>query len=257
MTSIHSSAVVDPGAEIGADVEIGPFCVVGADAKVGDGSRLMSHVVIDGDTTIGPGCTLFPFACIGTQTQDLKFRGAKTSVVIGAGTTLREYVTVNSSTNEGEVTRVGSGCHIMAYAHVAHACAVGDGVIMSNCGTLAGHVIVEDRAIIGGLTAVHQFVHVGRHCILGGCSRIAQDCPPFMMIAGNPAAVSGINSVGLKRNDVPEDVQRKLKQAYKILYRSGLNVTQALGRIEEEVDSCAELDHLVSFVRESKRGVIR
>jgi len=257
MTSVHPAAVVDPGAELGAGVEIGPFCVVGPNAKIGDGVRLMSHVVIDGYTTIGAECTLFPFACIGTQTQDLKFRGAKTSVTIGDKTTLREYVTVNSSTNEGEVTWVGSGCHIMAYAHIAHACSVGNGVIMANCATLAGDVTVEDRAIVGGLTAIHQFVRVGRHCILGGCSRITQDCPPFMMVAGNPAAVGGINSVGLKRNNFSEDVQRELKRAYKILYRSGLNVTQALAKIEEEVEPCEEIVALVSFIRESKRGVIR
>ncbi len=257
MTSIHPSAVVDPAAEIGENVDIGPFCVVGADAKIGDGARLMSHVVIDGHTTVGSECTLFPFACIGTQTQDLKFRGAVTSVVIGDKTTLREYVTVNASTNEGEMTRIGSGCHIMAYAHIAHACSVGDGVIMANCATLAGDVTVEDRAIIGGLTAVHQFVRVGGHSIIGGCSRINQDCPPYMMIAGNPAAVNGINSVGLKRRGFTEDVQRTLKQAYKILYRGGLNVSQALAKIEEDLESCAELDHLVSFVRGSKRGIIR
>ncbi len=257
MTSVHPAAVVDPGAELGAGVEIGPFCVVGPNAKIGDGARLMSHVVIDGYTTIGAECTLFPFACIGTQTQDLKFRGAKTSVTIGDKTTLREYVTVNSSTNEGEVTWVGSGCHIMAYAHIAHACSVGNGVIMANCATLAGDVTVEDKAIVGGLTAIHQFVRVGRHCILGGCSRITQDCPPFMMVAGNPAAVGGINSVGLKRNNFSEDVQRELKRAYKILYRSGLNVTQALAKIEEEVEPCEEIVALVSFIRESKRGVIR
>ena len=257
MTSVHPAAVVDPGAELGAGVEIGPFCVGGPNAKIGDGARLMSHVVIDGYTTIGAECTLFPFACIGTQTQDLKFRGAKTSVTIGDKTTLREYVTVNSSTNEGEVTWVGSGCHIMAYAHIAHACSVGNGVIMANCATLAGDVTVEDKAIVGGLTAIHQFVRVGRHCILGGCSRITQDCPPFMMVAGNPAAVGGINSVGLKRNNFSEDVQRELKRAYKILYRSGLNVTQALAKIEEEVEPCEEIVALVSFIRESMRGVIR
>ncbi len=159
--SIHPTAIIHPRAQLGADVNIGPYCVVGPGVRLGDRTSLLGHVFMDGNTTVGDDSVIFPFASIGTQTQDLKFKGGQTRVVIGGHTTLREYVTVNSGTNEGDVTRVGSDCHIMAYCHVAHQCAVGDGVIMSNLATLAGHVIIEDRAIIGGMTGIHQFVRVG------------------------------------------------------------------------------------------------
>lgn len=257
MTNIHSSAILAEGAQLGSDVEVGPYCVLGPDVKIGDGSKLMSHVVVDGCTTIGSKCNIFPFACIGTQTQDLKFAGAKTFVVIGDGTTIREYVTVNSGTNEGEVTSVGSACHIMAYSHIAHACAVGDHVIMANCATLAGDVTIEDHAILGGLSAVHQFTRIGRLCIVGGCTRVSQDCPPFMMIAGNPAEVRGINSVGLKRGDVSAETQRLLKEAYKILYRKELSTSKAVEEIRQTLGTCSEIEHLLAFVENSERGIIK
>jgi UDP-N-acetylglucosamine acyltransferase len=257
MTQVHPSAVVDPAARLGENVEVGPYCVIGPNVTVGDGTRLMSHVVVDGRTTIGKECTIFPFACLGTQTQDLKFKGAATFVEIGDKTTLREYVTVNSGTNEGEVTRVGSGCHIMAYCHVAHACRVGDGVIMANCATLAGEVEVEDRAILGGLSAVHQFCRIGTMCMVGGCTKITQDCPPYMMIDGNPATVHGLNIIGLKRRGVPLEVVGRMKEAHRLLYRQDLSTSQALEQIETTVESCPEVAHLLAFVSESKRGIIK
>ena len=255
MTQVHPNAVVDGAAQLGQDVEVGPFCVIGPHVKIGDGARLLSHVVLDGHTSIGAGCSLFPFASIGTQTQDLKYKGGVTAVEIGAHTTLREYVTVNSGTEEGEVTRVGSGGHIMAYCHVAHGCQVGDGVIMANAATLAGHIVVEDFAIIGGLTGIHQFVRIGTMCIVGGMSRITQDCPPYMMVVGNPPQVKGLNSVALKRRGVTPDARRQLKRAMHILFKEGLATSQALGKVDAEVDACPEIDHLVAFVRESERGV--
>lgn len=257
MSEIHVSAIIAPGAEIGNDVTIGPYCTIGEHVKIGDGSKLKSHVVVEGNTTIGQKCEIFPFACIGTQTQDLKFKGAETYVEIGDSTTLREYVTVNSGTNAGEVTRVGSSCHVMAYCHVAHACTVGNGVIMANCATLAGEVVVEDQAILGGMVGVHQFVRIGRLAIVGGCTKVTQDCMPYMTIDGNPAKTHGLNRIGLERRGVDAEVQKRLKQAHKILCRQDLSTRQALDRIGDEIEACVEVDYLVSFVRSSQRGCIK
>jgi UDP-N-acetylglucosamine acyltransferase len=257
MTTVHPAAVVDAAAQLGDGVEVGPFCVIGPNVTVGAGTRLMSHVVLDGHTRIGERCTLFPFASIGTQTQDLKFRGGKTFVEIGDETTLREYVTVNSGTSEGEVTRVGSHCHIMAYAHIAHACRVGNHVIMANGSTLAGEVVVEDRTTLGGMVGVHQFVRVGTMAMVGGLTKLTQDCMPYMLVDGNPAAVHGINRVGLQRRNVSEESQRALKQAYRLLCRENMTVSDALQRIESDVEKSPEVDHLLAFVRSSERGVIK
>ncbi|MDA0576489.1 MAG: acyl-ACP--UDP-N-acetylglucosamine O-acyltransferase [Verrucomicrobia bacterium] len=257
MTVVHPSAVVAKEAVLGEGVEVGPFCVVGPQVVIGDGTRLMSHVVLDGRTRIGQRCIVFPFASLGTQTQDLKFRGGQTSVEIGNETTIREYVTVNAGTNEGEVTRVGSGCHIMAYSHVAHACRVGDGVIMANGATLAGEVVVEDLATIGGLVGVHQFVRIGTMCMIGGCSKLTQDCMPYMIVDGNPAKVHGINRIGLQRKNVGEDAQHQLKQAFRIMCRESHTTSEALQKIESELQGGHELNHLVAFIRASERGVIK
>jgi len=257
MTSVHPTAIVAEGAELGADVELGPYCIVGPNVSIGDGTRVMSHVVLDGFTKLGSGCTVFPFACIGTQTQDLKYKGGKTFVEIGDRTTLREYVTVNSGTNEGEVTSVGTGCHIMAYSHVAHACRVGNDVIMANCATLAGEVVVEDQAILGGFSGVHQFVRVGRLCMTGGCTKVTQDCPPFMIVDGNPASVRGVNVIGLDRRGIDPEARKALKRAYKLLYRDGLSTSQAVDGIRGEMSGIAEVDHLVSFIESSKRGIVK
>lgn len=257
MSSIHPTAVIEDGAQIGSDVTIGAYCVIGPHVNIGDGVCLHPHVVIDGHTTIGANCNLFSFACIGSQTQDLKFRGGSSTVEIGAGTTLREYVTVNSGTNEGEKTVVGNGCHIMAYCHVAHACRVGNGVIMANCATLAGDVLVEDQAVIGGLSGVHQFCRIGKMCMVGGCTKIVKDCPPYMMIDGNPAAVRGLNLIGLERRGVSHDDRQLLKKAYRLLYRQSLSVQQALESIRATLGSFETLDHLVGFVEESERGILK
>lgn len=257
MANIHPTAIIEPGAEIGADIEIGPYCVVGAKVRLGAGTRLMSHVVIAGATTLGEKCEVFPFASIGQQTQDLKFKGGTPRVEIGSGTTIREFVTVNAATNDGDVTRVGSGCHIMAYAHIAHDCVVGDSVIMANCATLAGHVTVEDMASIGGLSGVHQFVRIGRQAFIGGCSKVTQDVPPFMIADGNPLSIHGLNSVGLKRRGVDEKAQALLKAAFKLLYRDGLTTRQAIERIESEVEKVAEVVYLTDFVKASTRGIVR
>ncbi len=253
--AIHSSAVVDTKAKIGKDVQIGPYCVIGPDVTIHDGAKLMSHVVVDGNTEIGAGCTVFPFASLGTITQDLKFRGERTYVKIGARTTIREYVTVNGATGEETQTVVGENCHIMAYAHIAHNCVVGNMVIIANVGTLAGCVTIEDQAIIGGLSAVHQFCRVGRLAIVGGCSKVVQDIPPFMMADGHPAVVRGLNSVGMKRKEISEESQKELKQAFKIVFKSGLNTAHALEQMRRESNSTEELKQFIQFIETSERGI--
>ncbi len=257
MPGIHPTAVIAPSASLADDVEVGPYSVIGPHVRVGAATRIQSHVVLDGHTTIGSACTVFPFACIGTQTQDLKYRGGVAHVEIGDQTTIREYVTVNASTDDGGITRIGSRCHIMAYAHVAHDCRVGNEVILANCGTLAGHVILEDQVILGGLSAVHQFVRVGRLCIIGGCSKVTQDVPPFMMADGNPLQVHTINAIGLKRKNISAEAQRLLKKAHKILYRHSLSTSQAVARLETELEQLEEIRHLVEFIRASERGITK
>ncbi len=257
MPDIHPTAIVAAGAALGDQVVIGPFCTVGPDVTLGEGTRLVSHVVVDGFTRIGPRCTLFPFASVGLQTQDLKFTGGRPGTVIGEGTTIRESVTINAATADGDFTRVGAHCHIMAYAHIAHDCVVGDHVIIANVGTLAGHVTLEDRVILGGLSAVHQFTRLGRNCIIGGCAKVTQDVPPFMMADGNPLRVPGLNNVGLKRAGVSEESQRALKLAHRLLYRSELGTREAVERIEREIPQTPEILHLVQFVRASERGIVK
>ena len=253
--SIHPTAVVHPKAKLGDGCEVGPFCVLGENVSLGANCKLHSHVVVDGHTTLGAGNELFPFAALGLKTQDLKWKGGVTRTVIGDHNVFRENTTVHSATNDGDATVIGSHNHFLAYTHIAHDCVVGSHVIMSNVGTLAGHVIVEDHAIIGGLAAVHQFCRIGRMAIIGGCSKVVQDVPPFMLADGNPAETRTINKVGLERNGLSDDAQTALKHAYKILFRDGLTITNALTRIEAELPCLPELLHLVRFIRTSERGI--
>ncbi len=252
---IHATAVIHPGAQVGTGCRIGPYCVVGEHVVLGNDCLLHSHVVIDGQTTLGRANEIFPFASIGLKTQDLKWKGGVTRTQIGDHNTFREYVTVHSATGDGEVTTVGSRNHILAYCHLAHNVTVGSHVIMSNVATLAGHVTVEDHAVIGGLAAVHQFCRIGKMSIIGGCSKVVQDVPPFMMADGNPAVTRTVNKVGLERNGVTDAAQAALKQAFKILFREKLTVSNALARIEAELPSLPEILHLVQFARASERGV--
>jgi UDP-N-acetylglucosamine acyltransferase len=257
MTEVHSAAVVHADAQLGVDVQIGPFSVIGPHVTIGDRTRVMPHVFLDGWTTIGRDCTIFPFASVGAQSQDLKYKGGKTFVEVGDGTTLREYVTVNAGTAEGEATRIGSRCHIMAYCHAAHGSKVGNGVIMANGASLSGEVLVEDEAVIGGMTGVHQFTRIGRLAMVGGMSRITQDVPPFMLVEGNPAETRMVNQIGLQRHNFPEETQAVLKKAFKILFREGLSTRQALDRIRTELAMCPELEHLLGFIEASQRGIIK
>ena len=252
---IHSTAVIHPKARVGDGCEIGPYCVIGERVELGAGCKLHSHVVIDGHTKLGARNEIFPFASIGLKTQDLKWKGGITRTEIGDGNTFREYVTIHSATSDGDATTVGSNNHILAYCHVAHDCRLGSNIVMSNVGTLAGHVTVEDHAIVGGLAAVHQFCRIGKMAIIGGCSKVVQDVPPFMLADGNPAETRTINKVGLERNGVSEEAIGVLKSAYKILFREGLTIPNALVKIEKELAPLPEVLHLVQFVKSSERGI--
>jgi UDP-N-acetylglucosamine acyltransferase len=252
---ISPTAVIHPKAQIGAGCVIGPYCVIGENVALRAGCRLHSHVVIDGHTTLGENNEVFPFASIGLKTQDLKWKGGVTRTQIGSHNTFREYVTIHSATGDGEVTTIGSHNHILAYSHIAHNVTLGDHIIMSNVATLAGHILVEDRAVIGGLAAVHQFCRVGTMAIIGGCSKVVQDVPPYMLADGNPAKTRTINKVGLERNGVSEEAQTALKHAYKILFRERLTIPNALSRIEVELPPLPEVLHLVAFARGSERGL--
>lgn len=251
----HPTAIIHPRAQIGADCEIGPYCVIGEHVTLGDRCQLHSHVVIDGHTKLGAENEIFPFASIGLKTQDLKWKGGITRTEIGDGNTFREYVTIHSATSDGEVTIVGSHNHILAYCHLAHNVILGSHVIMSNVATLAGHVIVEDHAVVGGLAAVHQFCRIGKFAMIGGCSKVVQDVPPFMIADGNPAETRTINKVGMERHGVGEEAQTAMKQAYRILFREGLSIPNALAKIEAELKPLPEILHLITFVRASERGI--
>jgi UDP-N-acetylglucosamine acyltransferase len=251
----HPTAIIHPDAQVGADCEVGPYCVLGGHVRLGDGCRLHSHVVIDGHTTLGKGNELFPFACIGLKTQDLKWKGGTTRTEIGDHNTFREHVTVHSATSDGGATVLGSHNNLLAYTHVAHDCRLGDHIIMSNVATLAGHVTVGDHAVIGGLAAVHQFCRIGRFAMIGGCSKVVQDIPPFMIGDGNPAETRTVNKVGLERHGIGEEAIEALRKAYKILFREGLTVTNALTRIEAELPRLPEIGHLIDFIRASERGI--
>lgn len=252
---IHPTSVVHPKARIGQDCEIGPFCVIGENVELGPRCVLHSHVVIDGHTTLGRENEVFPFASLGLKTQDLKWKGGITRTEIGDHNTFRECVTVHSATGDGEKTVIGSRNHILAYCHIAHNARLGNGIVMSNVATLAGHVLVEDDAVIGGLAAVHQFCRIGRMSMIGGCSKVVQDIVPYMIGDGNPAEVRTINRVGMERKGITEEAQSALRQAYKILFREGLTVTNALARIEKEMPALPEIKHLVEFIRTSERGI--
>jgi UDP-N-acetylglucosamine acyltransferase len=256
-TKIHPTAVIDSSAKIGEGVEIGPYCVIHAGVALGAGCWLQNHVTLAGPSRIGPWNRFYAFGSIGQQTQDLKYGGEPTYLEVGEGNVFREFVTVNRSTGADTKTIIGDGGNFLAYSHIAHECVVGDRVILSNNGTLAGHVTLEDGAILGGLTAIHQFCRMGKLAITGGCSKIVQDIPPFMIADGNPAEVRGINAVGLQRSGASDEVIRQLKDAYKIVYRRKLNVAQALEALKGLESPSAELRHLIAFIEGSERGIIR
>ncbi len=257
--AVHPSAVVDPAAELAADVEVGPNAVIGAGVRIASGTRVGAGAQVLGpDTTIGSHNRIFPYACIGFEPQDLKFEGEPTRLEIGDRNHFREFTTVHRGTSfGGGVTSIGSDNLFMAYAHVAHDCHVGDRCVFTNCATLAGHVTVHDDATIGAFSAVHQFTRVGRHAYIGGYTVLTMDALPYVKTVGQKPATYGLNSIGLRRKGVKPDARRRLGEAMKLLLSSGLNTGQALERIRAELGGHEEIDYLVEFIEASKRGVVK
>lgn len=255
---IHPTAIVSPDAKLAEGVEIGPYAIIGSDVQIGKNTIIGPHTVIDDFTQIGEGCRIFQFCSIGAPPQDLKFGGEKTRVVIGNFNTIREFVTIHRSTAADiGVTVIGDHNLIMAYCHVAHNCKLGDRIIMSNAATLAGHVHIEDYAIISGLSGIHQFCRIGAHSMVGGASAVVKDVPPYTIAQGNHAKLFGLNLVGLKRRGFSEQTIRAIKDAYKIVFRSQLLLEDALKKVQEEVEAIPEVVHFIKFIKESERGVCR
>jgi len=255
--NIHPTAVIDPAAQLGPGTVVGPYCVIAAQVSLGENCWLQHHVTLCGPLQAGHGNKFYAYCSIGQQTQDLKYKGEPTYLEIGDENIFREFVTLNRSTAGTGCTRVGSRGNFLAYSHIGHDCAVGDAVIFSNNGTLAGHVQVGDHAVIGGLTAVHQFCRIGRFAITGGCSKIVQDVPPFMIADGNPAEVRGINQVGLERAGFPPEKIKPIKEAFRLIYRSKLNTGQALEELRAKLGASEEVQSIAQFIEGSERGIIR
>jgi UDP-N-acetylglucosamine acyltransferase len=256
--AIHPTALVDKRAKLAANVTVGPYTIIDGDVEVGEGTTIGSHNVITGHTRIGRDNRIFHFCSIGEANQDKKYKGEPTRVEIGDRNTFREYCSVNRGTVGGHsLTRVGDDNFVMAYCHIAHDCEVGNQTVFANNATLAGHVTIGDWAILGGFVGVHQFVKVGAHVMLGISSVITQDVPPYLLVAGNPAAPHGINARGLSRRGFPPDAVTGLKRAYKTLYRSGLSLAEATRQLEAQAEQVAEVRPLVDFIAASERGIIR
>jgi UDP-N-acetylglucosamine acyltransferase len=255
---IHQTAIVHEGAQIGDDVEIGPYVIIGEHVSIGSGTTIGPHTVIDGWTEIGRDNRIFQFASIGAPPQDLKYRGEKTRLKIGDRNIVREFATLHRGTADGGgTTVVGNDNLFMAYSHVAHDCLLGNQVILANGATLAGHVVVDNFAILGGLCAVHQFTRIGAHVMISGGSMVTQDVPPFSIARGDRAKTGGINQIGLKRRGFSEEAIRGIKQAYKLVFRSGLRTEEALDQIDAELKGCPEVDVFAAFIRQSTRGIAR
>ena len=255
---IHPTAIIDPGANIADNAIIGSNCIIGPKVTIGAGVRIGANSIIDCNTTIGEGCNVFPHAVLGTEPQDLKFRGEESFLVIGTNTTIREFVTANRGTEGGEgVTRVGEGCLLMAYSHVAHDCQLDNNVILANAVNLGGHIHIAEHAIIGGLTAIHQFVSIGEHAFIGGCSAVSMDVPPYVRAVGNRARIFGVNSVGLERKGFPKETISQIKKAYRYLVSSKMNTAQALEAIEKNIPPSEEIQKILTFIRSSSRGICK
>ena len=254
---VHPTAIVDPGATIGAGTIVGPYCVIHADVVLGANCWLQHHVTLAGPMRAGAQNKFYAYCSIGQQTQDLKYAGEPTYLEIGDGNTFREFVTVNRSTTSDGKTRVGSRGNFLAYSHIGHDCVVGNEVVFSNNGTLAGHVQVGDNAVMGGLTAVHQFCRIGRFAITGGCSKIVQDIPPFMIADGNPAEIRGVNLIGLERKNYPPESVKLIKEAFRLIYRSKYNTGQALEAVRKELPQSDDIREIVEFIEKTERGIIR
>jgi UDP-N-acetylglucosamine acyltransferase len=258
LREIHETAVVHPNANIGRNVVIGPYAIIGENIEIGDDCIIGPQVVIDGWTIIGSGNRFYHGATIGGEPQDLKFKGEKSFLFIGDNNIFRENVTVNRGTEGGGgETRIGNNNLFMAYSHVAHDSQVGNHIVMGNCTALAGHVVIEDRVTVAGLSGVHQFCKIGKMAFIGAHTKIVKDVPPFVLVDGNPPKVFGINIVGLRRNGVEPEVRDEIKRAYRILYRSNLTIEQSIERMDQELQSGPEIDHFIRFLRNAERGILR
>jgi UDP-N-acetylglucosamine acyltransferase len=255
--NIHPTAIVDPKAELGKDTSVGPFTIIHEGVRIGDNVQIGSNILIDSGTIIGKNCRIHHGAVLGTPPQDLKFGGEKTFLEIGENTVIREYATINRGTkHRGKVT-VGSDCFIMIYAHIAHDCIIGNNVILANSVNLAGHIVIEDYAIIGGVVPVHQFTRIGAHSIIGGGFRVPKDVPPYILAGGYPLRYMSLNIIGLKRRNFPEKTLTILKNACRILFQSKYNTTQAVDKIKSEIEPIPEIQHLLEFIEKSERGIIK
>jgi UDP-N-acetylglucosamine acyltransferase len=251
---IHPTAVVDPSAELARDVCVGPYCVIGKNVSIGPGCRLESHVVIEEYTTLGSECEVRQGAVLGGPPQDHKFRGERSYLSIGSRNVIREFVTIHRATGEEESTRIGDDNMIMAYCHIGHNAWVGSGIIMANQVGLSGHCLVEDRVVFGGIVGVHQFVRIGKFAMIGGMSKVVTDVPPFMMVDGRPTDLIGLNVLGLRRAGIPPRVRAGLKQCFRLLYRSNLNLTQGIEACYNEVEQSEEREYLLEFLTSIRRG---
>lgn len=254
---IHPTAIVHQDAKLADDVSVGPFSIINEGAEIGAGTEIASHVLIDVRTVIGENCSIHHGAVLGTLPQDLKFKGEKTHLVIGDGTTVREYATLNRGTEYRDMTVVGKNCFIMAYAHVAHDCLLGDRVILANSVNLAGHVEIGDYAIVGGVVPVHQFVKIGAHSIIGGGFRVQKDVCPYALLAGYPLKTMGLNRVGLTRRGFSEKTMEILDKAFRILFKSKLNTSQAIEKIKSDLELIPEVQSVLDFIAKSERGIIK
>ncbi|MGY8693763.1 MAG: acyl-ACP--UDP-N-acetylglucosamine O-acyltransferase [Verrucomicrobiia bacterium] len=256
-TNIHPTAIVDPRAELGDGVSVGPLSVIGADVKIGSNTKIWHQANVWGNTTIGEACEVFPFASVGMQTQDMKFTGGNPGTRIGDRNVIREYVSINAATNDGEYTEIGDDNLFLAYCHVGHCCKIGNHLIASNGATFAGHVVVEDHVGIGGGgTAIHQFCHIGQYSFIGGCAKVEQDIPPFMLGDGHPAKIRMYNKVGLERSGFDVNQLQVIKQLFKLFYRQGLNRQQAIEAIKSsDISDKEEVRTFVAFAESSERGL--
>lgn len=257
MSDIHKTALIDPKVEIAENVKIGPYSIIGPDVTIDSGTVIGPHVHIEKRTRLGKNCHIATGAVLGTNPQDLKFRNEKTFLEIGNGCTIREYCTINVSTSPEVPTRIGDNCMMMAYSHVAHDCQLEEGVIMANCGSLAGHIYIERGAILGGLAAVHQFTRIGRYAFIGGLSRVVMDILPFTKVAGEPCRMHGLNSIGLSRKGFSKDRIGQLRKAYRIIFKKNLRLDQAMENLKSELGDSEDVQHLLDFIGKSQRGLTR
>lgn len=255
---IHPTAIVSPKAHIADDVTIGPYAIIGDDVTIGAGTTVMAHTVIDPYVEIGAHCRIFQFAAIGSPPQSVKFKGEKTWVKIGSGTIIREFVTIHRGTEfGGGLTQIGDNCFLMAYTHIAHDCIVGRNVVMANNATLAGHITIGDHATVGGLVAIHQFVRVGDFAFVGGKSAVVKDIPPYVIAAGDRATLHGLNQVGLKRHGFSPAAVSQLKKTYRLIFRIGLTLNEAIERVAAEVEPIPEVKSFIAFIKSTQRGITR